>query len=227
MLAVTFVLIGGLTFIATPVPFTTSAPSHRSDSWTAGLRFVAGSAILRRTIPATALLAAIDAAWFSLLVVLVTDELDSSASTFGLLLAVGAGGGLAGAALASRIVPFGGAALAAGVFGGMGLSLTAVWSAPSVLTVTVALVVTSAGFAAWNVSISGVHQRATPNDLLGRVVAVSRTSTLLASLTAALLGGWFAGRFGVGATIGLAAGALLLSSPVAARCMRAVSLRPT
>ena len=158
-----------LSLIAMPAPVVETARTRRSDSMLAGLRFVTGSDVLRRTISATALLAGIDAAWFSLLVVLVTDELGLTAATFGLLLAVGSVGGLAGAALAPRITVLGGAALAAGVFGGMGLSLAAVWVSPSVASVTIALVVTSAGFAAWNVAVAGVRQRATPNNVLGRV----------------------------------------------------------
>ena len=193
----------------------------------AGLRFVIGSDVLRRVIPATALLTGIDAAWFSLLVVLVTDELGLSAATFGVLLAVGSVGGLAGAALAPRIAVLGGAALAAGVFGGMGLCLAAAWLSPSVATVTIALVVTSAGFAVWNVVVAGVRQRATPNNVLGRVVAVSRTLTLLTSLIAALGGGWFTARFGIGATIGVASATLLVACPLVARSMHRIPLRAT
>ena len=227
MLTIAIVLLGGLTLLAAPALVAATAPTHQSDSMLAGLSFVTGSEVLRRVISATALLAAIDAAWFALLVVLVTGELGLSAATFGLLLAVGSVGGLAGAALAPRITVAGGAALAAGVFGGMGLSLAAVWLAPSVVTVTIALVVTSAGFAAWNVAFAGVRQRATPDRVRGRVVAVSRTVTLLASLTAALGGGWFTARFGIDATIGVAAAALFVSCPLVSRSMRGIPLRAT
>lgn len=227
MLTIAVVLIGGLSLIAMPAPVVETARTRRSDSMLAGLRFVTGSDVLRRTISATALLAGIDAAWFSLLVVLVTDELGLTAATFGLLLAVGSVGGLAGAALAPRITVLGGAALAAGVFGGMGLSLAAVWVSPSVASVTIALVVTSAGFAAWNVALAGVRQRATPNNVLGRVAAVSRTVTLLTSLIAALGGGWFTARFGIDATIGVAAATLLVACPLVSRSMHGTPLRAT
>jgi hypothetical protein len=165
------------------------------------------------------LLAGIDAAWFSLLVVLVTDELGLSAATFGVLLAVGSVGGLAGAAFAPSAAGADGGPVAAVVFGGMGLCLAAVWLSPSVVTLTIALVVSSAGFAVWNVLVAGVRQRATPNNVLGRVAAVSRTLTLLASLIAALSGGWFTARFGIGATIGVAAATLLVACPLVARSM--------
>ncbi len=227
LLTIALVLIGGISLIAAPTPAVATARTYHSDSMLEGLRFVAGSEVLRRTISATALLAGIDAAWFSLLVVLVTDELSLSAAKFGLLLAVGSVGGLAGAALAPRITVAGGAALAAGVFGGMGLSLAAVWLSPSVVTVTIALVVTSTGFAAWNVAVAGVRQRATPNNVLGRVGAVSRTVTLLTSLIAALVGGWFTTRFGIGATIGIAAVTLLVSCPLVSRSMHGTPLRAT
>ena len=140
---------------------------------------------------------------------------------------MGSVGGLAGAALAPRITVAGGAALAAGVFGGMGLSLAAVWLAPSVATATIALVVSSAGFAVWNVAVAGVRQRATPNNMLGRVGAVSRTVILLASLLAALAGGWFTARFGVAATMGVAAVALLAACPLVSRSMHGIPLRAT
>ena len=227
MLTIALVLIGGLSLIAMPAPVVETARTRCSDSMLAGLRFVTGSDVLRRTISATALLAGIDAAWFSLLVVLVTDELGLTAATFGLLLAVGSVGGLAGAALAPRITVLGGAALAARVFGGMGLSLGAVWVSPSVASVTIALVVTSAGFAAWNVAVAGVRQRATPNNVLGRVAAVSRTVTLLTSLIAALGGGWFTARFGIDATIGVAAATLLVACPLVSRSMHGTPLRAT
>ena len=227
MLTIALVLIGGVSLIAAPEPVAATVRTHHSDSMLAGLRFVIGSDVLRRVIPANALLTGIDAAWFSLLVVLVTDELGLSAATFGVLLAVGSVGGLAGAALAPRIAGLGGAALAAGVFGGMGLCLAAAWLSPSVVTVTIALVVSSAGFAVWNVVVAGVRQRATPNNVLGRVVAVSRTLTLLASLIAALGGGWFTARFGIGATIGVAAITLLVACPLVARSMHGIPLRAT
>lgn len=225
MLTIALVLIGGLSLIATPEPVAATTRTHHSDSMLAGLRFVVGSDVLRRVNLATALLAGIDAAWFSLFVVLVTDELGLSAASFGVLLAVGSVGGLAGAALAPRISVAGGAALAAGVFGGMGLSLAAVWLAPSVATATITLVVSSAGFAAWNVAVAGARQRATPNNILGRVGAVSRTVILLASLIAALAGGWFTTRFGIAATMGVAAAALLAACPLVSRSMHGIPLR--
>jgi len=227
MLAVALVLICGLSLVTAPPSIPTASPTRRPGSMLAGLHFVAGSPILRRTISATALLAAIDAAWFSLLVVLVTDQLGLSAAFFGLLLALGSAGGLVGATLAPRITRVGGATLAGGVFGTMGLALAAVWLSPSVVSVTIALVVTSAGFAAWNVAFAGVRQRATPNAVLGRVVAVSRTVTLLASLIAALVGGWLTTRFGIDATIGIAAVMLLASCPFVIRRMRGIPLRDT
>jgi len=227
MLTIALVLIGGLSLIAAPEPVAATARAHHSDSMLAGLSFVTGSDVLRRIIPATALLAGIDAAWFSLLVVLVTDELGLSAATFGVLLAVGSVGGLAGVALAPRTAGAGGGPVAAGVFGGMGLCLAAVWLSPSVVTVTIALVVSSAGFAVWNVVVAGVRQRATPNNVLGRVVAVSRTLTLAASLIAALSGGWFTARFGIGATIGVAAATLLVACPLVSRSMHGTPLRAT
>lgn len=155
---------------------------------------------------------------------LVTGELGLTATTFGLLLAVGSVGGLVGATLAPRITVLGGAALTAGVFGGMGLSLAAVWVSPSAASVTIALVVTSAGFAAWNVALAGVRQRATPHNVLGRVTAVSRTVTLLTSLIASLGGGWFTARFGIDATIGVAAATLLVSCPFVSWSMHSTPL---
>ncbi len=226
MLTIALVLIGGLSLIATHEPVAATR-THHSDSMLAGLRFLLGSDVLRRVNLATALLAGIDAAWFSMFVVLVTDQLGLSAASFGVLLAFGSVGGLAGAALAPRISVAGGAALAAGVFGGMGLSLAAVWLAPSVGTATIAIVVSSAGFAVWNVAVAGVRQRATPNNMLGRVGAVSRTVILLASLLAALAGGWFTERFGVAATMGVAAAALLAACPLVSQSMHGIPLRAT
>ena len=58
MLTIALVLIGGLSLIAAPEPCRRDGTTHHSDSMLAGLRFVTGSDVLRRVIPATALLAA-------------------------------------------------------------------------------------------------------------------------------------------------------------------------
>jgi len=227
MLSIALALVGGLSLVvahARAEGDVGNGGPRPDDSVLAGLRYVAAVPVLRRTIASTALLVGIDAAWFSLLVVLVTDELGLDEAAFGLLLALGAIGGLLGAMLAPRLRRVDGASLAGAVFAGMGASLVAVWLAPSVVTVAVALVVTSGAFAAWNVVAKGIHQRATPISVLGRVVAVSRTVTLLVSLLAALAGGWLTASFGIDVTIGVAALLLLAACPLVAWRMRGVPL---
>jgi hypothetical protein len=66
------------------------------------------------------------------------------------------------------------------------------WSA---VTVTV---VTSGGFALFNVTALSLRHRAVPEGLVGRVTAAARVVTFGAAGLGTLLGGWLAGVAGLG-----------------------------
>ena len=71
------------------------------------------------------------------------------------------------------------------------VAVTDRWAAAAVV------VTTSASFAVLNVAALSVRQRVVPGDLLGRVVAASRTLTYGCAALGALAGGALAGTLGV------------------------------
>ena len=150
-------------------------------------------------VPATsAALAMTDSAWFTLLVLYVSDILHLSPAWYGVLLAVGAIGGLGGGLFAAtvtgrfgaRVTALGCLALAAA--GQLALGTT------SAVTVTAAVLATSSmAFAIWNVQARTTIQRAVPPDLLGRVTSINRTAITAASVAGAGLGGVAAHHLGL------------------------------
>lgn len=192
-----------------------AAPPRARD----GVPFILARPLLRTITWTSALLAAVDAAWFALLVLFVREQLGFGPAGFGLSLAVGAIGGLAGAALADRHPNTPIARVSALVFGASALSLLALGLAPTTALTIVALVVTSAVFAIWNVVVVSARQRATPNHLLGRVGATYRTVVVSASIVGALAGGVLADLTSLrGALVGYGV-ILLVASPLASRAL--------
>lgn len=118
------------------------------------------------------------AAGSSLLVVLVTDELDGAAVSFGVLLAVGAAGAflgsLGGASVSSRI---GTRATLAGCVALQGATLAAVAVAPSVPVVAALWFLNGVPAGLQRPVARTMQQRLTPNHLLGRVNVTTRIFT--------------------------------------------------
>lgn len=160
-----------------------------------GVPFIRSSPVLKSLTWTTAVLAAIDAAWFALLVLFVRDELGLGPAGFGFALAVGAIGGLVGAALADRFPRQSLVTVSLLVFGSMSISLILLGLAPSVAMTVLALAVTSGGFALWNVHAVSARHRLTPNHMLGRVGATYRTVVVTAGLVGAVAGGVLADAF--------------------------------
>lgn len=204
LLALALVLVAGLPALQATSP-PVGEPDERISAF-AGWSYIRSQPLLRTVTWSTAILGAVDAAWFSLLVLFVRDELGFGGAGFGLLLAVGALGGLAGAALADRWPSTSLTAVSLMVFGSMAVSLIALGLAPTTFVTVVALVVTSAGFAVWNVFVASTRQRTTPPELYGRVGATYRTLVISATLLGALAGGIIADVFST--TFALAAGGL-------------------
>lgn len=170
---------------------------HRTNDTTA-TRWSDGFTMLRRDVRLRAItwasvgLAAIDAAWFGLLVLVVDSSTSLGSIGFGLLLAVGAAGGLLGAAIAERrpdlrLSRIGGSALIA-----IALCLWLLATVPGVPTTAVVLATTSGVFALWNVSSTTARQTIVPAASLGRVAASFRGVSIAAAIAGALLGGWIA-----------------------------------
>ena len=180
-----------------------------------GLRYVLGHPVLRRITLCTALVNLGSGLREAVVVLFALRELGLSPSAFGLVLSVGAAGGLLGAAAAgplagivgqARIVPV--AALATVPF----VALTALaGAAPAVL-----LAVSSAGFAGaavvYNVAQVSMRQRTCPPELLGRMNASIRTIVWGTPPLGALIGGALAGVVGFVPVLWAAAAAMALGA---------------
>jgi Transmembrane secretion effector len=114
--------------------------------------------------------AAMDAAWFAVLVLYLIKVLHQQPGIYGLLLAVGAAGGIlassGGAALTRRIGPWRSLLMAGLVLAATqaGLGLTG-----NVVIAAVLLALSSAAFALCNMTVVTMLQREVPDALLGAV----------------------------------------------------------
>ncbi|HEX5594707.1 MAG TPA: MFS transporter [Micromonosporaceae bacterium] len=186
----------------------------------AGLHWLARQPMLRTLVIVAAAVAAADSAWFAIFVLYAQERLGMGSLGFGMLLATGAAGGLAGSFAADRLI---------GRFRHrrvLAWSLAITAGIPTLLvvapnrTAAVAVVIsTSASFAILNVAALSMRQRIVPGGLLGRVVAASRMLTFTCSALGALLGGALAAGVGLdapflfsGVIAIIATGAWLVSS---------------
>jgi predicted MFS family arabinose efflux permease len=157
---------------------------------------------LRTLVTLTSLFAFTDSAWFAVFVLYVTQVLTLPAAGYGLLLAVGAVGGLAGGAAAARLNRALGpgrtlaGSLAVAAAGQAMLGLTS-----STPVATIALALGSFAFGVWNVTSVTQRQKLTPPEMLGRVTSTARTTIMVASLLGALVGGLVAAAFGLHAAL--------------------------
>ncbi|MEM8903179.1 MAG: MFS transporter [Actinomycetota bacterium] len=209
LLTVALVVLATVPLVARP----TASPGAGAggDGPAAGWRSIRSRPLLRTITWTSALLAAVDAAWFALLVLIADEQIGLGAAGFGLLLALGAVGGLAGAALGERLQPARIRVSAGAITAGMGLSLVVFAAAPAIVTGGLTVIVTSGGFAVWNVAVASARQRATPTELLGRVTATFRTLVVIGGIGGALVGGAVASRTSPLAVV-LAAGLVLLTA---------------
>ena len=141
---------------------------------------------------------AMDATWFAVLVLYVIKVLHQQPGTYGLLLAIGAVGGIVagsgGAALTRRIGPWrslltGGLVIAATQ---AGLGLTG-----NVVIAAVLLMLSSAVFALCDMTMVTMLQRGVPDALLGRVSSVFGTVTQGGAALGAIAGGILAAAAGI------------------------------
>jgi MFS family permease len=171
-------------------------------------------------VPATsAALALTDSAWFTLLVLYVQQVLHLSSAWYGILLAVGAVGGLSGGFFAATLTRRIGAkattlaCLALAAAGQLALGTTS-----SLIATAAVLATSSMAFALWTVQARTAIQSAVPADLLGRVISINRAVITAASLAGAGLGGITASRLGLhapfllGIPVLIVAGVLIAAS---------------
>jgi predicted MFS family arabinose efflux permease len=186
----------------------------RSSPWhdfTEGLRWLWRDRDLRDVTLVAGLVSALDAAWFAVLVLYVVRDLHQQPGAYGLLLAIGALGGVAtggaGAVLTRRLGPWrslllGGAAMAASQ---AGLGLTS-----NLIVAAAMLFISSGAWALFNITAVTMRQRQVPAALLGRVSSLFGTVTRGTEALGALAGGALA------ATAGLRAPMLAGAPPLAA-----------
>lgn len=196
------VSVGSLLMIRSAEPaFVPPSRSARHDL-RAGLRFLLGTPVLRAVTLAGSLY---NLAWIlcqTAFLVYAERQLQLDVAVIGVILAVGASGGIAGAALAPRLsrrFPFGPAYTTAAVVGTVpSLLIPAVTASQAILVGMFAVLffVMNGGLGVYNVLTSTLRQVVTPDRLLGRVAAGYRTLVFgglsLGGLVAAALGG-FAG----------------------------------
>jgi MFS family permease len=178
-----------------------------------GLRFLLGHRLLRTAV---LLVSASNLAFMAgeaVLVLFATEELGLGSRGYGLLLAVGAVGGLPGSLLAARVggrVPpgqliVGGVLAGAVVMAWFGLA-TDPWVAG------VAYAVTGAVWGVWNVTLLSLRQAIVPDRLMGRVVGAIRLVGFGTIPLGALLGGVVARTFGLRAPFLLGAAVLAVAA---------------
>lgn len=198
-LALAVALVAGI-----PALVQTAGPAGTAGVALESLRISAGLRWLRENrtfwpVPATsAALAITDTAWFTLLVLYIHDVLHLSSAWYGIMLAVGAVGGVGGGVVAAGLTGRVGArattliCLTTAAAGQLALGTT------SSVTATAAVMATSSmAFAIWNVQVRTTIQRAVPSSLLGRVISINRVILTSGSLAGALFGGVVASRLGL------------------------------
>jgi len=153
------------------------------------------------------------AASLSLLVVLVTDELDASGDAFGAVLAIGAAGAFLGTLIGSRLAVLLGTRLSlSGAVALQAITLGAAAFAPSIFVLAVLWFLNGVPAGAQRPIARSLQQRLTPNDLLGRVNVTARIFTRGIIVVGALFAGALATRYGVRSSFAAAGVAQLIAA---------------
>lgn len=189
----------------------------RSSIWREageGLRWLLREPTLRLVTTFSALSNIVISALQVLIVLLVLDVFGVPEAGYGLVVMVAAAGSLLGALGAARLSRWLGTlpALRA-VLTVQALALAGIAVSRHPVSGTFALAVFTAGTGVWNTLAASYGQRLIPPDLLGRVGSAQRMAQLAAAPVGALLGGFFAARYGVAGVV--LAGAVLFALLVA------------
>ncbi|MFB9623193.1 MFS transporter [Nonomuraea helvata] len=209
-----------------PDVFTSKAGSYSSKGqiWSdtrAGLRWLIKHPRLRMIVGLGAVFAAMDSAWFAVLVLYVPQVLGLPAWGYGVLLGIGAVGGLAGGFFATRVTRMiGPAGALAGCLGCAAIGQLMIGLTASAVVVAAGLVITSAAFGVWAVVARTTRQRLTPAEMLGRVSSAAMTAVMSASPLGALLGGLLAAEWGLRAPILVGVPVLTVAAAVCFLTMR-------
>ncbi|MFF5403312.1 MFS transporter [Streptomyces misionensis] len=178
-----------------------------------GLRFVLGHRTLRRTLAASALYGLVFSATFSMLVLLSERTLRLGETGYGLLLAAGSVGAVAGSWLAPRAadrLPT--VRLARWSLAGSGAAYVILGLVRQPALTALALAVNGVFMMGWNIPVMSLRQRLTPEDLQGRVMSVSRLCSWGSMPVGATLGGLLAAALTVPAVFVVCGGVLVLGA---------------
>ncbi|MGP4020435.1 MFS transporter [Saccharopolyspora sp. 5N708] len=183
-----------------------------------GLAWLRRDRPIRNLVIAVALVAAADGAYLAILVLYVTQVLDQSAAVYGLLLGLGAVGGIiAGASCAWLTSRIGTTRVLTTTMITMAAAQLVLGLTSSVFVTGVTLVCISGAFAAFNVTSMSVRQRRSPASMLGRVNSTYLTVGRSAAAIGALTGGVLAATAGIHAPILLGVLPLLGAAVLIAR----------
>ena len=186
-------------------PRTAGATSIRSDI-AEGFRFLWRHPLLRGLVITVSLDNLAFTAATSLLVLLALDQLGLTEAGFGILVGIGALGGIAGSLAAQRLVDrFGRRAMLVVPTLASALALAVTGTASEPVTAGAGIFLVSGAVAIFNVVGRSLRQAVTPDRLLGRVVATFRLFGYAAIPLGSLGGGIFARYAGVPTTYVVAA----------------------
>ncbi|MFK8023207.1 MAG: MFS transporter [Ilumatobacter sp.] len=220
--AVTFVVGAALLLtIRRPLQGERTIKTTVRDDVAEGWRFLAGHRLLRGLMFAVATSNFAANVSMGVFVVLIVDDLGGSEASFGLVLGVGAIGGVLGSLTAARLVERFGRRpvlamtplIASGAYLVNALA-TAVWMPAA------AFFVVSFAIICFNVPGQSLRQSLTPEPLLGRVVATFRMVGMGAAPVGAILGGFVTEAFDVRIANVTAAGLQVLAWFVLLRALR-------
>jgi predicted MFS family arabinose efflux permease len=167
-----------------------------------GLRWLRRHSGIRDVTIAAGIIAAMDGAWIAVLVLYVIHILHQKPGAYGLLLAVGAVGGITvgglGPPITRRLGPWR-SLLIAGLV--MAASQAVLGLTANVITAAAMLAASSAAWALFAMTAVTMRQRQVPDNLLGRITSLYRTVFQGSEALGALGGGAIAAVAGIRATM--------------------------
>jgi MFS family permease len=218
------VLVDAFSFLASAsflartaaVEFQPSTEKGGPGNAVAGLRYLARSAPLRSILLASTTLNLFNYMFEALFILYATTELKVSAGTLGVVLGVGATGGLLGAMITGRLTRrfgIGPTLLASFVIFPAPLILVPFASGPPLVVLAMLLAaefVSGIGLVMLDINAGAVQTAATPTSMLARIQGAKRTVNYGIRPIGALLGGALGATIGLRPTLWIAAvGALL------------------
>jgi predicted MFS family arabinose efflux permease len=167
-----------------------------------GLRWLGRHSAIRDVTIAVGVIATMDAAWFAVLVLYVIQILHQKPGMYGLLVAIGAVGGIAigglGPPITRRLGPWR-SLLTAGLV--MAASQAVLGLTANVITAAAMLAASSAAWVLFGMTAVTMRQRQVPDNLLGRITSLHRTVFQGSEALGALGGGLVAAAAGIRATM--------------------------